>query len=391
MATRLSETKGPTCFALETITQQVSFEMVLPKIKLFNERELIYSEETPQFVTGHKSINHFFEEGNGQMSMLLLETFFLCKCLPKNATNAIVVYVGAYPGNHINFLTEMFPQVTFELYDPLMAEGGKTTLKVRPTEKVRIHPSSFNDREAQKYVGKSVLYISDIRTAGYGKSTDIERNSEIIDTDMWDQLRWSQIMKPIWSLMRYRPKLLTERPDARDNRPNVSKYLTNESDPIEKRRLYYNYPTGYFLRIPMAKRNPQGMFLLTNKYDTEMKTYFHDDILSLCRYHNEYVRRVMLYTNPLTGTFEGIFGENIVREYVARNNLTVKDNNYRRYVCGCDWDHRAMFYIMSLYIVYSTGETNPSKIKEMVIPRILDPFIKMEALSTETIIVNPEE
>ena len=196
-------------------------------------------------------------------------------------------------------------------------------------------------------------------------------------------------MKPVWSLMRYRPKLITERPEARENRTNISKYLTNENDSLEKRRLYYNYPNGYFLRIPMAKRGPQGMFLLTNRYGgasgkpDDTKTYFHDDVLSLCRYHNEYVRRVMLYTNPLTGTFEGIFGEDTVIDYATKHKLIVRENNFRRYACGCDWDHRAMFYIMSLYIVYSTGETNPNRIREMVTARILDPFIKMEAVPTD--------
>lgn len=394
MSIRLPEIKGPTCFALETIVHQVSHEMVLPKLKLFNERELIYSAETPQFTTGHRSINHFFEEGNGQMSMLLLETFFLCKvlpmgepmglagqtgCVPRGRTDVVVVYVGVYPGNHINHLAEMFPQVTFELYDPLL---GGTNLKIKATNRVRIHAVRFSDSEAMEFKGKGVYFISDIRNTEYGKTESPEKNSEIIDTDMWDQLRWAQTMKPAWSLLRYRPKLPQERPEPRENRPNVSRYLTSEKDSIEKRRLYYNYPNGYFLRIPMAKHNPQGMFLITNTYE-QTNIYFHDDVLSVCRYHNEYMRRVALYTNPLTGTFEGIYGEDVVKAHATKYNLRVKEENYRRYACGCNWDHRAMFYIMSLYVVFSTGETNPEKIREMVIVRILDPFIKMEAIPVE--------
>ena len=30
----------------------------------------------------------------------------------------LCVYVGAAPGTHITFLCEMFPRITFHLYDP---------------------------------------------------------------------------------------------------------------------------------------------------------------------------------------------------------------------------------------------------------------------------------
>jgi hypothetical protein len=274
---------GVTCFASETGTHQTTHRITLPIMETFTEKDLAYNKDSPQYTTGYSRINQFFTEGNGQMSMLLLEIFFLCKCAPKDR-ECIVVYVGAHPGDHINFLSQMFERITFYLYDPL------NMIKIRETERVIKRQQYFDESEANKFVGREVYYISDIRNTSYDRNNTPERNSGIIDTDMYSQLKWAQIMKPVFSLIRFRPKLPTER-------PTVSPFLTDATHLPEKRQLYYNYPVGYFIKIPMAKRNPDSMFLITNEYFPTF-TYYHDDMLSMINHHNYYIRTAVIYDNP---------------------------------------------------------------------------------------------
>ena len=50
---------------------------------------------------------------NGQRKLLVSEIFFFTKF-----SHGHCVYVGAADGKHINFLVKLFPDITFDLYDP---------------------------------------------------------------------------------------------------------------------------------------------------------------------------------------------------------------------------------------------------------------------------------
>jgi hypothetical protein len=190
-------------------------------------------------------------------------------------------------------------------------------------------------------------------------------------------------MSPKWSLIRFRPKLETERPPVISS---GARNLTNPSDPPEKQRLYYKYPPGFFLRMPMVKKNRTYMFLMTPSKETnnyrQTETYYHDDIISLCRHHNEYVRRVMLYSHPYDDTYVGVYGIEEVERYVRA--ARIKTNvNPERYICGNGWDHSAMFYIMLLYVKQRNAHLNlgidtPSRLIEATMKTILSAFIGME-------------
>jgi hypothetical protein len=60
-----------------------------------------------------------------------------------------VVYAGAASGTHIKQLSEMFPDVTFHLYDP-------SPFTVLPTERIRIHNELFTDEIARTFLGCKV-------------------------------------------------------------------------------------------------------------------------------------------------------------------------------------------------------------------------------------------
>ena len=90
----------------------------------------------------------------GQRKLLISEIDFLTKYSNLSET---VVYIGAAPGNHINLLISLFPEIKcWILYDPLAIRVFHP--------KVQIHNTLMTIEEAEKYDGKNCLLISDIRS-----------------------------------------------------------------------------------------------------------------------------------------------------------------------------------------------------------------------------------
>jgi hypothetical protein len=94
----------------------------------------------------------------GQRSLLMSEIEFLTTYA---RDGMIVVYVGAAPGTHLAYLSDLFPNVTFELYDP-------APFTIRENAKIKIFTGNdgmFNDETAKKYSGRNdVLLISNVRS-----------------------------------------------------------------------------------------------------------------------------------------------------------------------------------------------------------------------------------
>lgn len=92
----------------------------------------------------------------GQRKLHLNEVSFLTRYghLAKR-----VVYPGAASGQHIAFLSELFPEHSFDLYD--LAE-----FTVKPTERIRIHAAYYTTDDVRKDAEDPAgfLLISDIRT-----------------------------------------------------------------------------------------------------------------------------------------------------------------------------------------------------------------------------------
>lgn len=109
-----------------------------------------------------------------------------------------VVYAGAACGSHIRFLADMFPDVTWHLYDPSEFDQ---ILNELPS--VHIHNKMFNDDEANKWknIGdtvpdKHLIFLSDIRSGAFDDSRIWE--------DMLAQERWMSKMQPAYSLLKFR-------------------------------------------------------------------------------------------------------------------------------------------------------------------------------------------
>lgn len=117
----------------------------------------------------------------GQRKLLMSEMGALIQLDPK--TQYVAVYAGAAPGIHTPLLSELFPNVTFHLYDP-------APFKITETERVHLFNVCFTDEIAWMYrqqKHENLVFICDIRRT----------NDEwMVWEDMVSQKRWHEIMSP---------------------------------------------------------------------------------------------------------------------------------------------------------------------------------------------------
>lgn len=136
---------------------------------------------------------------HGQRKLLLSEIEFLTLFgrLSKN-----IVYAGAAPGFHIPLLAKLFSKHTFYLYDP--ARFGITA-----TANIHIFQEYFTNEIASQLAESlpDLLFICDIRRP----DDDPHKFEENVLEDMTMQMHWTQIMRPMKSMLKFRfPYHLTE-------------------------------------------------------------------------------------------------------------------------------------------------------------------------------------
>lgn len=129
----------------------------------------------------------------GQRKLLMSEIEFLTLYSRPGQT---VVYAGAAPGSHTNYLSDLFPHLKFVLVDP-------NGFSAWPTDRVVIRQEFFTDDTAREYAGQGVLFISDIRTAEWTSLTDQEVE-EHVWRDMCDQQRWHLLIQAERSMLKFR-------------------------------------------------------------------------------------------------------------------------------------------------------------------------------------------
>jgi len=140
------------------------------------------------------SVIHF-----GQLKLLLSEIRFLTEF---NELGTVVVYAGAAPGHHIAYLASLFPEHTFELYDPC---EFSTILEGHP--RVHCHREYFTNSMAKElgehFADDGILFISDMRTADHRLMSD-EENEQCIVRDNEAQKEWVQAMRPRKAMLKFR-------------------------------------------------------------------------------------------------------------------------------------------------------------------------------------------
>lgn len=134
----------------------------------------------------------------GQLKLLMSELWFLNKCAEDGD---LVLYVGAASGYHITKLAELYDNLHFDLWDP-----GKFDLVVR--DNMTIYNRFFTDKDAESYAksDRRVLFMCDIRNLAFRNTVreDDAAGDTIVMTDMNNQMKWAQIMKPAYAYLKFR-------------------------------------------------------------------------------------------------------------------------------------------------------------------------------------------
>lgn len=137
-----------------------------------------------------KTVNHW-----GQRKLLLSQIEFLTLYARPNDT---VVYAGAAPGTHTEFLASMFPTLKFVLVDP-----ADFVARHRPPQ-IEVRQRFFTDDIAREFHGRTdVLFVCDIRTADWKVMTK-EEVEAAVEADQPAQMRWHVLMKPRASMLKFR-------------------------------------------------------------------------------------------------------------------------------------------------------------------------------------------
>lgn len=239
-------------------------------------RDLVITEETPEEPYRRRAKEEKRTVHWGQLKLMMTEVHFLTTYWdPEKITNPVVVYAGAAPGEHLPFLSSMFPTFTFHLYDP-------RPFTIRATERLHLYQQYFTDEDAQRWSGRDdVFFISDIRTADHVTMKETE-NEEAIAEDMKRQAHWHEMIAPIRSMLKFRL------PYTYEWAPKTMKYLA-----------------GTVYRQPWAPQTSTETRLVpdvpSSMMDWDIKKYE-----SQLFYHNTIVREKFLYSNPYVDASQGL-------------------------------------------------------------------------------------
>jgi len=138
-----------------------------------------------------KTVEHW-----GQRKLLFSEIAFLLRYADADLHRVQqVLYAGAAPGNHTNFLSDLFPQMRFHLVDP-------APFSAKPTDKITLENAFFTQETATAWKGRTDLFISDIRGLMRNLS-DAEKEAQVA-VDMKRQQDWVQEIVPSASMLKFR-------------------------------------------------------------------------------------------------------------------------------------------------------------------------------------------
>lgn len=110
----------------------------------------------------------------------------------------LVVSVGSAPGGHKNYLSSLFPHLSFDLIDSV-------DFAVTSTDRIRIRQELFTDELAHEYAEiaktRPILFDCDVRRQFTGSWDKFDAG---VQQDMADQMRWHLLMKPQASMLKFR-------------------------------------------------------------------------------------------------------------------------------------------------------------------------------------------
>ncbi|QKF93553.1 mRNA cap-specific nucleoside 2-O-methyltransferase [Fadolivirus algeromassiliense] len=228
----------------------------------------------------------------GQLKLLISEIMFLSKIAKKGNK---VLYIGAAEGFHITKLSDMFPDLSFDLWDP-----RKFDLELRSN--IKLFNKFFTDNDALQYIKEkdNLLLITDIRNIEIGKiDNTTQKGNDKIDKFIIDdnnrQLNWIKTINPIYSFIKFRL------PYGKGK----TKYFNG--------KIYLQCYSG----LTTETR------LMTNKYDS-FEEYDHTEFDEKLAYFNCFIR--------------------------SKNDFDKWKQVFDKYKIKNNWDNNCAFYILHLYL-----------------------------------------
>jgi len=251
----------------------------------FNDQDLLLLSTDEQLSYKRRSDDQKKSIPYGQRKLFLSELYFLATFWNvQDNPNPVVIYAGAAPGNHIPFLSNLFPTMTFHLYDP-------RCFYIKESSRIHIYQQYFTDKEAIQWSKRNdVLFMSDIRTANYLEMTDLDNELAIIN-DMKLQESWYNLMAPISALLKFRLPYSDH---------GIDRYFTYLDGLIFKQPWTPQTSTETRL-VPFAPHQQTTWDSL--KYEFQMF------------YHNVTIREHFLYLNPLTNDISPIDYPELLNDY----------------------------------------------------------------------------
>lgn len=355
-----TEERGPLCLANYQVQKtDVVYRTNHLHMRTFQENDA-FLDDSKQFTDNcsHPGITLFDKsQENPAKSLLTTETLFLLKAIEDTkASEGTVVYIGGSPGDHLNILAQMFPELKFVVYDPHPMPKITETVNLVKREELFTddHCSLFEKEEG------ALFMISDIRKKTYKAISDnmtmkeVVENAQIIVDDMESQRRWLKLMKPYFALMRFRPLMKKE-----------AKALGQTS---------FVYPTGLHLLMPYSKVKTNSTMLMTHCGLPE-RTYYHKDFIDRLKWHNIVVRNSHVFMNPFTHTFQALLPLDVV---LVSNIDFPTGFPTSHYVMNCAWDYRMVFFVFTLYLKRRHSQTSKMELYQMLTRFILEKFARME-------------
>ena len=193
-----------------------------------------------------------------------------------------VVYAGCSPGQHIQLLAALFPQLPFILYDPRPLLVDVLPSNCLFFKEMFTHEVALSVRER---INGNLFFISDVRSTVSQLEADVAR-------DMTMQMQWHLILKPKAALYKFRlpwAEGFTEYLSGEVQLPIWGSQTTSESrllvgEGIEMTswsNVEYNEQMSYHQSVTRALRFPHSF------YDRKAGVYvqsfikaFFDDSLS---------------------------------------------------------------------------------------------------------------
>lgn len=241
----------------------------------------------------------------GQRKLLFSEIDCLTRYYDRfdHTQQKYILYIGASPGHHINYLIKMFPDIKFFLYDRV--ETGVHDKRATFFRKY------FDDNEAQKYKNMNIFIFCDIRNLeirryqkkSISEEEAAEGSDRVIFDDMAKQKDWCEIIKPKCALLKFRLSW---------NTPTTTYY---DGD------LYFQ---------PWNKNNSTELRLVPY-FDKPLKVWDNKKIEEIVFYYNTVTRRqkipdeMMKLGSCLGRYYDGLIEVDILKKYIEKFEPDVSD------------------------------------------------------------------